>query len=235
MARVAYLKESMYHDIWFGSGKFIDVYDTKTGFGDEKALCTTLKDGSTGYIPLTLNAIRASKIKTIGTDGQQYSLAVQKKEIYNSIAYCKVVVNTTGKSYTTVGSNYVQISISGIKASEACTVDVKLYDNNNNELTDYKNFIEDDVSMTLFINAYLTFSGSGNGYNFKYNGNELLGTVGTYTNRDINIITKFDNTKASEKNRFIINALTPNTTNSSVVKLTLKKVTINNREIPINT
>lgn len=233
MARVAYLKEPLYHDIWFGSGKFVDVYDNKDGFGGETALCVQLKDGATGYIPLTENSIRGGRIKTIGTDGKQYSLAVQRKKVYEDIAYCKMTIFNTGNKYTTIGNNFIQITMSSIKDNETCSMRAEFYDVNGNNLTNYKKYIEDDVNLSFSINAYLTFSGYGNGYNFRYDAEEMLGTIGSYTNKDVTINTKFNNSKSSEDTFFSIGISTPNTGNSGVNRITFKNITLNGRNIPI--
>lgn len=234
MARVAYLKETLFHsDTLFSGSKVLDVYDNKDGFGGEQALCVQLKTGNIGYIPLTNNNKRISSIKTIGKDGQSYALAVQKKCIYDDIAYCLIRTKKYNEKYITVGENYVQAYVSGVSDSGNCYMDIEFYNSQDENITKYANYVEDNVSVNFLINAYLTFSGYGNNYNFQYNQTEILGNIGSYTNKDLNVTTTFDTTTKLETKRFFINAVTPNTGNSALTKITFKSLTINGRLVPI--
>lgn len=228
MARIRYLK---FGSIFGDSPVNMDVYDNQEGFGDENALCVQLENGVVGYVPITEIKERGSFFKIVGKDNKEYSIAYQKKKIYDDIAYCKLSYRLYDANATTFGTNYIQVKSNGNSAS--CYIDMNFYNSQNEDITKRMIYIEDDVNMSILINAYLTFSGSGNVYSFAYNQEQILTNVGSYFNKDITINTKFDKSKLYELRTFHIHISSQNTYNTSTNKITFKNLTINGRNVPI--
>lgn len=232
MARVGYLKEYRKHGVYSSTYDYIDVYDSKDGFGYEKAMCVKLKDGSVGYIPLTESDIRGSKIRIIGKDSKPYRVALHKKFIENEIAYC--IADVWGQNeYCSIGEDYVKLSVNGATANSKCSISFEFFDANGNNISLYKLRTERDLDISILANAYLTFSGYGNYYSFQYDNKELFGELGTYTNQDVLIKTKFNYTKADEIIKFRLGATTPNSGNAIINKITFKNITVGGKSIPI--
>lgn len=214
---------------------YIEMYNSKEELSGESAICVNLQNGKTGYVPITENANRKSRLKILGADGKVYSASVVKKERYKDIVSCQLklyVYNENGTSAVTYGSDFVQIKASGSSGYTRCGIYLSFYDDRGEDMNYITLFVDDVVPLEINTNAYITSSGSGNDFEFKFMNNQLITSFPSYLSKDLTTVTRYDISSSYNTNNFGLYAYVPNSSNVAVNKITFKSIKIAGREIP---
>lgn len=214
---------------------YAELYSSKEELSGESAICVGLPSGQIGYVPITQNTTRKTRIKTLSSNGKEYYASIIKKERYKDIASCEFRIynyGIKGNASITYGSNFIQAKASGASGSVDCEAYLTFYDNKGEAMNYVKRYTEDIVPLDISINAYVTSSGSNNSCWFEFGSTDLIGNLTSYLNKDMTVSTRYDNSEPYSTNSFRLYAYTYGSSNVVVDKITFKSVKIAGREIP---
>lgn len=210
------------------------IYETKEELGGEKSMGVVLKDGRTGYIPLTIDSDRIGRNpRILGNDGQKYSMATVKKDAYKDIDHCNIYLYTyeqAGSGNVTASSNYVQGKTSSANSVYKCNFGFKFYDKYNNYLPSLNKYTISDIPYIIEYNLYYSLYGGSVSIS---HGDELIGTnnQSVYRNTNLTQNTKFNSN--SNMPIFSLSFYSNNNNSNNVVKITINKIKIGGKVIPI--
>lgn len=216
------------------SNYYVEIYDTKDGFGGDNALCVAMQNGVTGYIALTNNEKRSSKLKVKNKDGQEINLGIVKKERLKDIAYCEIKAYHSKRNDASIeyGSNYIQIKSVGTSGYIRSWNYLEFFDAQGNNIDYDRGYIDEPTYLSIDYNIYATSSGTGNDFSLTLDATPLIEDFSSYTNRNMNKTVLYNYDTRWNTNCFEITASTRNSNGVAVNKITFQNIQIAGKSIP---
>lgn len=211
------------------------IYETKDELGGAKCAGIVIKDGRTGYIPLTqdiYNGYRNPHI--LCNDGQNYHFAEVKNNSYTDIVSCKIILSKSSSSgdasFGEISSNKLSTTSYG-HSNLACKVDFCFYDKNGNDLTSHYYYIKHgNIKLTLNYSIYYSGYG-GSVYVMNQSSDVITTTSNTGYANNKSFTTSFG--AGYDLPYFYIFLDSSNSSRNCSCDFTLNSLTFNGKKLPI--